>query len=154
MGTTRVVLGQPGMQLRKGVMTQTRKVIRLHDEINPEKPRMMEYVDEQMEKIRDVLAADSAQEWDVFVDGSYRKNRGGIESIIDNDQVKLEAGAGIVFIKRSEDWYKHRVYNFRITGVKGFRIKSGFDMELIALSYVCLIQQKLELNAIIFTDCE
>ena len=70
-----------------------------------------------------------------FFFGLYLLIRGVLEiiiSLVSSKQKKLwivnivlgalEAGIGIVFIRRSEDWYKHGVYNFRITGVKGYRI--------------------------------
>ena len=150
----RVVLGLVVRGLLIGKVVESRSIIRIHEEISPSLPHTMEINDSMIQNIKEILGEQLNQEWDIYVDGSYKKIGGNIKSIMDEEEAEVEAGASLVFVKRVSDWYKYDVYQFRVHGARGHRIKSGFDMKLVGLTYACLVQRELDLNAIIFTDCE
>jgi hypothetical protein len=91
--------------------------------------------------------------WDIFVDGSYCKTGGAFTSVLFTEDCTVDASASLVFMERREDWTDGQIISITINEGGTHKPTSAFPMELLALTTADLMIRKLELDAVVFSDC-
>ena len=93
-------------------------------------------------------------EWEIFVDGSWKVNPSPPEAVFFEDLRKIQAGAGMVIVRKSHSWNKCRAVLIHLKDGEKLRPGSAYPMELLALVLAQLVGAKLRLDSAIFSDCE
>ena len=113
----------------------------------PQAPRL-----EIIEHVRTTLQGNRGP-WDIFVDGSYCKTGGAFTSVLFTEDCTVDASASLVFMERREDWTDGQIISITINEGGTHKPTSAFPMELLALTTADLMIRKLELDAVVFSDC-
>ena len=121
-------------------------------EIQPTLHKISEPRLEIVERIR-ALVQENRGPWDIFVDGSYRKTGGPFTSVLFTADCTVDASASLVFVERREDWKNGRIISLEINEGGKHKPTSAFPMELLALTTADLLIRKLDLDAVVFSDC-
>jgi len=145
----RVIMGSDLRDREHGLH---RVVCGIMPETAPSLSTKTEPVIEIIEKLRDLLAGTPGP-WDIFVDGSYTKTGGPFTSILFPEDGTADASASLVFILRHDDWRKRRVVSVTMPDGGKHNPTAAFQMELLALTTADLLIRKLNLDAVIFSDC-
>ena len=96
---------------------------------------------------------DTTGTWDIFVDGSHKKTGGPFTSVLFEEDCTVEASASLIFMRRADTWRNTRTLVIRITNGGAHKPSSAFPLELLALTTADIVVRKLQLEAVIFSDC-
>ena len=107
------------------------------------------------EDIYDALGPNWKDKWEIYVDGSWKREGGKLESIFDDDAANTTFSASLVLIARDNNWKCKQILSISIIADPDEdHCSSAFDMELTAVTAGLKLIQYRNLDAVIFSDCK